>query len=66
KMSQIGFLRGKDPSTFSVLDPDIIIRGVHLIPTFELGKTKEFLPDSSVRHDADLDQDWLYFYVNMW
>ncbi|KAG2078852.1 hypothetical protein BDR04DRAFT_1165576, partial [Suillus decipiens] len=64
-LPRIRFLTGEDPSAFGFLDPDVIIRGVHLVPAFELGKTKELLADSFVRHDADLDQDWLYFYVNI-
>jgi hypothetical protein len=64
-LPRIGFLRGNNPCTFGFLDPDVVIRGVHLIPGFEHGQTNKFLPESFVRHKADLGKDWLYFYVNM-
>jgi hypothetical protein len=64
-LPRIGFITGEDPNAFGFLDPDVIIRGVHLIPAFHSGKTQELLPISFVRHDADQNQDWLYFYVNM-
>ncbi|KAG2029778.1 hypothetical protein BDR03DRAFT_1017973 [Suillus americanus] len=63
-LHHIGFLRGED-SPFGFLDPDVIIQGVHLIPAFESGKTDELLPNPFVQPEADLNEDWLHFYVNM-
>jgi hypothetical protein len=64
-LHRIGFLVGEDPGAFGFLDPDVIIRGIHLIPAFQLGKTDELLPHSFVQHKVDSNQDWVYFYVNM-
>lgn len=60
---RIGF---DDPEyAFAFLDPDQIIRGVHLIPGFAHGKSSAALGPSCARLPSDKDQDWLYFYVNM-
>jgi len=48
RLPRIGFLRGKDPCAFGFVDPDVVIRGVHLIPGFEHGRTNELLPESFV------------------
>ncbi|KIK32717.1 hypothetical protein CY34DRAFT_100899, partial [Suillus luteus UH-Slu-Lm8-n1] len=65
RLPRIGFLKGEDPCSFGFIDPDVIIRGIHLIPAFEHGQTDQLLADSFVRREADLGKDWLYFYVNM-
>ena len=61
---RIGF---DDPEyAFTFLDPDQIIRGVHLIPGFAHGKSSDTLPGPSLaRLPSDKNEDWLYFYVNM-
>ena len=60
---RIGF---DDPQyAFTFLDPDQVIRGVHLIPGFAHGKSSNNLGPSLARLPADKDEDWLYFYVNM-
>jgi hypothetical protein len=64
-LHRIGFLIGKDSAAFSFLDPDVIIQGTHLIPAFQSGKTNELLPHSFSQCEADSNQDWVYFYVNM-
>jgi hypothetical protein len=65
RLPHIGFLKGEDPCAFGFVDPDVVIRGIHLIPAFEHGQTDQLLMDSFVRREADLGKDWLYFYVNM-
>ncbi|KAI0280070.1 hypothetical protein BC826DRAFT_875634, partial [Russula brevipes] len=50
---------------FTFLDPDQIIRGVHLIPGFAHGKSSHALGPSLARLPSDKDEDWLYFYVNI-
>jgi hypothetical protein len=47
-LPHIGFLRGKDPCAFGFVDPDIVIRSIHLIPAFEHGQTDQLLADSFV------------------
>ena len=49
----IGFILSGDnySSQFGFLDPQIIIRGVHLIPSFNTGKTETLLGKSFIRKD---------------
>jgi hypothetical protein len=61
----IGFVDGDDNAVFGFLDPQEVIRGVHLIPAFYYGRTHELFPPSRIaRPDHDKDEDWQYFYVN--
>lgn len=56
------------PEAFGFLDPCSVMRGVHLIPAFAYGATKDLLRPSFVRPESDgieRDTDWRYFYVNM-
>jgi len=43
---RIGFIDGKDNDTFGFLDPQEVIRGVHLIPAFHYSRTHDLLPPS--------------------
>lgn len=62
----IGFIDGKDPDAFGFLDPDDVIRAVHLKPIFARGRTSDFLPSSIARRPDEFDKDWERFYVNMY
>jgi hypothetical protein len=64
-LHRIGFVDYQDPLAFGFLDPDQVIRGVHLIPAFTLGQTAHLLPPSIARPSSDHDEDWEYYYVNM-
>jgi len=65
RLHQIGFLDGDDPSAFGFLDPADVIRAVHLIPRFSLGRTGDLLSPSIARSILDKDEDWVRYYVNM-
>ncbi|KIK32955.1 hypothetical protein CY34DRAFT_48765, partial [Suillus luteus UH-Slu-Lm8-n1] len=52
------------PDSFGFVDPDQVIRAVHLIPAFEYGRTDTRLAPSFVRPVEDHDRDFLYFYIN--
>ncbi|THG96656.1 hypothetical protein EW026_g5211 [Hermanssonia centrifuga] len=54
-----------DELAFGFLDPDLICRGVHIIPAFAHGKTSELLGPSIVRSVSDNDEDWVFYYVNI-
>jgi len=64
KLHQIGFVEGDE--AFGFVDPADIIRGVHLIPRFSLGRTKELLGPSFARSVLEKDEDWVRYYVNMY
>src|ERR1700678_66037 len=66
KLHQIGFVEGDSDQAFGFVDPADIIRGVHLIPRFSLGRTKELLDPSFARSAAENDEDWVRYYVNMY
>jgi hypothetical protein len=51
---------------FGFIDPAEIIWGVHLIPAFAHGKTDRLLGPSIACPLKNEDQDWQYFYVNMY
>ncbi|OSX57455.1 hypothetical protein POSPLADRAFT_1156730, partial [Postia placenta MAD-698-R-SB12] len=65
-LPKIGFVPESDPCAFGFLDPSLVIRGCHLIPTFADGRTLELLscPDSIARTAGEVD-DWASYYVNM-
>ncbi|THG93150.1 hypothetical protein EW026_g8010 [Hermanssonia centrifuga] len=68
RLHRIGFVSDDEDTnspSFGFLDPAQVIRGVHLIPAFEYGKTLELLGPSIVRPSSDDDEDWVYYYVNM-
>ena len=73
KLPRLEFLHHTEAGAFGFLDPEIIIRSVHLIPAFNYGKTSEFLPKSIVRPlpkkssrgNGEDDEDYWYYYVNM-
>ncbi|KAJ3526650.1 hypothetical protein NM688_g8235 [Phlebia brevispora] len=65
RLYRIGFVSDDDPDAFGFILPDEVIRGVHLIPAFKHGSTDEYLPPSMVRPESDDDEDWVYYYVNI-
>ena len=68
RLPKIGFVESTDDFAFSFVDPAKVIRGCHLIPAFNAGRSTELLPESSsiarCLNPGDVD-DWLNFYVNM-
>jgi len=59
------YLAGYVPGGFGFLDPALIIRGAHLIPAFAFGRTSEILGPSIARLNNEGNEDWKYYYVNM-
>jgi len=62
RLHRLGFL--SDDGAFGFLDPNHIIRGVHLIPGFALGKTPTYLGPLITCQDSENHKDW-YRYFNM-
>jgi hypothetical protein len=66
RLHRIGFVDGDDPFAFGFLDPQHVIRGVHLIPAFSHGRTGSLLqPKSIARSASEGDEDWQFYYVGM-
>lgn len=66
RLYKIGFLDSNEPGAFGFLDPDLVIRGIHLIPAFVYGQTNNLLPKSIARRPSDNETDWNWYYVNMY
>ena len=65
-LPHVGFLSEEDPDAFGFLDPDVVIGGVHLIPSFLDGRTSELLPGRSItRQASEGNSGWASFEVNM-
>ena len=62
---RLGFMHPEDQEPFGFLDPNEVIRGVHLIPAFAYGRTKDILAPSIARQPQEKDEDWVFYYVNM-
>ncbi|KAG5638429.1 hypothetical protein H0H81_012646 [Sphagnurus paluster] len=61
----IHFTPSEEPDAFGFLDPDEVIRGAHLIPAFQHGATAEWLTGSSIAREDGEEDDWKYFFVNI-
>ena len=61
----IGFYPQGEPEAFGFIDPEDVIRGVHVIPAFRYGHTTQLLPPSIARNKSENDEDWDWYYVNM-
>ena len=61
----VSFCEAQEVDAFGFIHPDEIVRAVHLIPTFKLGRTGRYLgTPSNGRPEAEED-DWRAFNVNM-
>ena len=66
-LPKVGFVpKHGDSPTFGFLDPSLVIRGCHLIPTFTDGRTDQLLQrGQSVARQYGETDDWAGYYVNM-
>lgn len=64
RLERIGFVPDADDAAFGFLDPDLVIRGAHLLPASDEGRTNDLLGPSRLARlrDGAVD-DWRYFYV---
>ncbi|KAF8625106.1 hypothetical protein AX17_006931 [Amanita inopinata Kibby_2008] len=65
RLHQVCFLGSANPGAFGFINPSDVIRGLHLMPAFHYGRTKELHPPSTIRPEVDRDEDWVAFYVNI-
>lgn len=69
RLEKIGFITEDDDTpSFGFIDPQSIVRAVHLIPDFNSGRTDESMGPSPLarasKYERDSDDDWMYYYVN--
>ncbi|OCH83554.1 hypothetical protein OBBRIDRAFT_742975, partial [Obba rivulosa] len=62
----LGFLDGNEPGAFGFLDPADVIRASHIIPSFSYGRTSGLMGPSIARREDEEDEDWEFYYVNMY
>ena len=67
RLPKVGFVEATDEDAFGFLDPDLIIRGSHLIPDFHSGRTSDLMPydGPTIARCPDEKDDWMNFYVNV-
>jgi hypothetical protein len=65
RLHRLGFVSSNDPAAFGFLNPQHVIRAVHLMPAFSYGRTKGLLGPSIVRQPHEGDEDWVYYYIGM-
>ncbi|KAJ3963710.1 hypothetical protein EV361DRAFT_943355 [Lentinula raphanica] len=67
RLPKVGFVDETDPFAFGFLDPDHVIRGCHLMPSFSDGRTTDLLrtTDPTVARKAGEVDDWQCFYVGI-
>lgn len=66
RLPKIGFVPDDDALAFGFLDPSLIIRGCHLIPAFNEGRTSDLLTALlTAGRPAGETEDWVAFFVNM-
>jgi len=61
----VSFCESTEPDAFGLIHPDEILRAVHLIPAFKLGRTVEYLSSPSEGHPESEHDNWKHFNVNM-
>jgi hypothetical protein len=60
RLHRIGLMDVEDPSSYAFLDPKDVLRAVHLIPAFSIGRLS---PDPEADEDST---DWEFYYVSMY
>ena len=67
RLPKVGFVEDTDEDAFGFLDPDLVIRGSHLIPAFNSGRTPDLMlyDGPTAARPPDEKDDWVNFYVNM-
>jgi hypothetical protein len=67
RLPKIGFVPDTDSNAFGFLDPSLVIRGCHLVPSFADGRTSELLRTSTLTaaRCPDETDDWTNYYVIM-
>lgn len=66
RLPKVGFVPESDENAFGFLDPSLVIRGCHLIPSFSDGRTSNLLRHGPFfSRGSDEVDDWTSFYVNM-
>ena len=62
RLDRVGYVPSSDADAFGFLDPKLVLRACHLIPSFHWGKTLRLL-GPSIAHDSNKG-DWTTYHYN--
>ena len=65
--TRVGFLPADQPGAFGFLDPAMVLRGVHMIPSFNGARVDYYRASSFLVSLIQAEEDgmeWEYYYVN--
>ncbi|KAL1753920.1 hypothetical protein FB107DRAFT_276230 [Schizophyllum commune] len=66
RLPKVGFVPEDHPDAFGFLDPALVIRGAHLIPSFTDGRGVDCLREGpSLARTEGVTDDWVNYYVNI-
>lgn len=69
RLPEIGFVPSSDEFAFGFLDPSLVLRGCHIIPSFKDGKTTKLLKipktQATEARPSGEQEDWVNYYVGM-
>ncbi|THV05942.1 hypothetical protein K435DRAFT_816082 [Dendrothele bispora CBS 962.96] len=63
RLPRVGFMDVSDECAFGFIDPANVIRAVHLIPAFNLGRTKNV--EGLSRQEPGKNENWWRYYVGI-
>ncbi|THU94977.1 hypothetical protein K435DRAFT_587118, partial [Dendrothele bispora CBS 962.96] len=63
RLPRVGFMDVSDECAFGFIDPANVIRAAHLIPAFNLGRTKNV--EGLSRQEPDKNENWWRYYVGI-
>ena len=66
RLHRVGYTTSSDPDAFGFVNPGDVLRAVHLIPAFSLGRTTALLlPKSIARRQDEDNEDYHRYYIDM-
>ncbi|KAF7311192.1 hypothetical protein MKEN_01020700 [Mycena kentingensis (nom. inval.)] len=64
RLPRLEYIPHSEPDVFGFIDPDTVIRGIHMVPAFAFQRTNALLPPSIVRAPKENNTDWRFYYAN--
>jgi len=66
RLQRLQFFEDDCPDAYGFLDPECVIRGIHLIPAFAFGRTKQsHTKPTFARRKEEKNTDSCFYYLNM-
>jgi hypothetical protein len=64
RLQRLELFEDESPDAFGFIDPECVIRVVHIIPGFAYGRSRRLVEPTIARREED--PDWNFYYVNMY